>query len=400
MSWELTEHLSQEFLAIDDDSGMVVGKMVLWRMDQRSAMGGWDQEKLRALQFLPVKKSEATISLPRNRDDFSDVDMNVVEDEDNMECEGNEKGFPSVEREATPWNPENVELSLSNMYADPKAVKNMLKHKQFLQKKNTSLEEFKGLENQPLNQPQQMFPVQMHKSFEDEMRRKLEASAERNPKGKDMSWAQSIQPGAGQEMIISISPETLSPQINSPEQIEETNEQVRGLEDENLTSDDDIQIEDLGEVSDSETEQQRGLNLKTVKVMLNRIIINPNFHQGHTGDQVFEEAEMSPPGSDCVSCSFCQADIRKEDLDAHQVSNQCRQLRTPASYFPSLPQINPSLPQENTSLLEVNPYLPQENPPSASSPPVAPPKNVEWSSLAGKPKRGRPRKERWISSST
>ena len=70
MSWEVTKHLSQEFLAIDGDSGMVVGKMVLWRMDQRSAMGGWDQEKLRALQFLPVKKSEATISLPRNRDDF------------------------------------------------------------------------------------------------------------------------------------------------------------------------------------------------------------------------------------------------------------------------------------------------------------------------------------------
>jgi len=358
--------------------------MVLWRMDQRSAMGGWDQEKLRALQFLPVKKSEATISLPRNRDDFSDVDMNVVEDEDNMECEGNEKGFPSVEREATPWNPENVELSLSNMYADPKAVKNMLKHKQFLQKKNTSLEEFKGLENQPLNQPQQMFPVQMHKSFEDEMRRKLEASAERNPKGKDMSWAQSIQPGAGQEMIISISPETLSPQINSPEQGEEMNEQVRGLEDENSTSDDDIQIEDLGEVS--ETEQQRGQNLKTVKVMLNRMIINPNSHQVRSGDQLLEEAEMSPQGSYCVSCSFCQADIRNEDLDAHQVSNQCRQLRTPASYFPSLPQ-------ENTS-------LPQVNPPFTSSPPVAPPKNVQCFSLAGKRKRGRPRKERWISSPT
>ena len=123
-------------------------------------------------------------------------------------------------------------------------------------------------------------------------------------------------------MIISISPETLSPQINSPEQIEETNEQVRGLEDENLTSDDDIQIEDLGEVSDSETEQQRGLNLKTVKVMLNRIIINPTSGQGHTGDQLFEEAEMSLPGSCCVNCSFCQADIRKEDLDAHQVSIQ------------------------------------------------------------------------------
>ena len=93
MSWELTEHLSQEFLAIDGDSGMVVGKMVLWRMDQRSAMGGWDQEKLRALQFLPVKKSEATTSLPRNRDDSSDVNINMVDDEDNMECEEKEKGF-------------------------------------------------------------------------------------------------------------------------------------------------------------------------------------------------------------------------------------------------------------------------------------------------------------------
>ena len=286
-------------------------------------MGGWDQEKLRALQFLPVKNSEATTSLPRSGDDFSDVDMSVVEDEDNMECGGKEKGFSSVEKQDVPSNLENVKLSLSNMYADPKAVKNMLKHKQFLQKKNTSFEEFKGLENQPLNQPQQMFPVQMHKSFEDEMRRKLEASAERNPKGKDiLSWAQRIQPGAGQEMIISISPETLSPQINSPEQIEETNKQVRGLGDDNSTSDEDIQIEDLGEVSGSETEGQRGQNLKIVKVMLNRIIIDPTSHQGLTVDQLFEEAEMSPPGSYCVSCSFCQADIRKEDLDAHQVSIQ------------------------------------------------------------------------------
>ena len=98
------------------------------------------------------------------------------------------------------------------------------------------------------------------------------------------------------------------------------NEQVRGLEDENSTSDDDIQIEDLGEVS--ETEQQRGQNLKTVKVMLNRIIIGPTSHQGLTGDRLLEEAEMSPQESDCMICCFCQADIRKEDLDAHQVSIQ------------------------------------------------------------------------------
>ena len=195
MSWEVTRNHSQEFLAIDGDSGMVVGKMVLWRMDQRSAMGGWDLEKLRALQFLPVaveNKSEATTSLPCNRDDFNKLDISMMEEEDNGEYGGNEKCFPSVERQAVPLNLESVELSLSNMYADPKAVKNMLKHQHLLPKKN------RVLENQPLVQPQQMFPVQMHKSFEDEKRRKQKASAERNPKGKDISLAEGIQPGIDQ----------------------------------------------------------------------------------------------------------------------------------------------------------------------------------------------------------
>ena len=307
MSWEVTKHLSQEFLAIDGDSGMVVGKMMLWRMDQRSAMGGWDQEKLRGLQFLPVaveQKSEATTSLPCNRDDLSDVDINMGENEDNTECGGKEKGFPSVERQAVPWNRETVELSLSNMYADPNAVKNMLKQQTLLPKKNSSLEEAKELGNQPQIQPQQMFPVQRHKSFEDEKRRKQKATAERNPKGKDISLAQGIQPEIDQEMVISISSKTLSSQNNSSEQSEEMNEQFRCLEDDSCTSDNDIQIEDLDEVSDSETEQQRGQNMKTVKVMLNRMIINPTSLQSHTSDQLLEEAEMLPQGSDCVSCSF------------------------------------------------------------------------------------------------
>merc|ERR1719234_2771117 len=107
----------------------------------------------------------------------------------------------------------------------------MLKQQTLLPKKNTSLEEVKGLENQPLIQPQQMFPVQMHKSFEDEKRRKQKASAEQNPKGKDISLAQGTQPGIHQEMVISNSPKTLSPQNNSHEQSEEMNEQFRGLED-------------------------------------------------------------------------------------------------------------------------------------------------------------------------
>ena len=68
MSWEARKHLSQEFLAIDSDSGMVVGKMVLWRMEKSTTMGGWDQAKLRALQFLPVEKnSEATVTEAQRR---------------------------------------------------------------------------------------------------------------------------------------------------------------------------------------------------------------------------------------------------------------------------------------------------------------------------------------------
>ena len=124
MSWEVANHLSQEFLAIDSDSGMVVGKMVLWRMDQSSTMGGWDQTKLRALQFLPVKKnSEATtIALPCDSDDYSDVDINMVENEAKEKCSA------SVEKQVMTPNPETVQLSLFNMYADPKAVKKVLKH--------------------------------------------------------------------------------------------------------------------------------------------------------------------------------------------------------------------------------------------------------------------------------
>merc|ERR1719234_1866592 len=177
-----------------------------------------------------------------------------------------------------------------------------------------------------------------------------------------------MAPGMHQEMVISISTKTLSPQNNSSGQSEEMNEQFRGLEDDSFTSDNDIQIEDLGEVSDNETERHRGRNLKTVRVMLNRMITNSKSLQSHTGDQVLEKAEMLPQGSDCVTCNFCQADIRKEDLQAHQVSTQCRQLRIPASYLPflsqknpSLPQVNPSLLQENLPLSQVNPSLLQEN---------------------------------------
>merc|ERR1712192_57622 len=144
----------------------------------------------------------------------------------------------------------------------------------------------------------------------------------------------------------------------------------------------DIQIEDLGEVSDNKTKRKKSQSLMTGRVMLNRMIINPASLQSLSDDQLLEEAE-------CVSCSFCQADIRKEDLQAHQVSNQCRQLRTPASYLPSLPQVNSSLPEVDHCLPEAIP------PPSCSFPGT---KKVKCSSLAGKRKRGRPRKERWISS--
>ena len=101
MSWEVEKHLGQEFHAIDSDSGMVVGKMVLWKMDQSSTMGGWDQSRLEALQFRPVETiSEMTIaSLSNESDDYSDVVINMVENEDNVEDRAKEKGSPIVEKQ-------------------------------------------------------------------------------------------------------------------------------------------------------------------------------------------------------------------------------------------------------------------------------------------------------------
>ena len=40
MSWEATPFLGQEFLALDSDSEMVVGKLVLCRMNRACAEGG------------------------------------------------------------------------------------------------------------------------------------------------------------------------------------------------------------------------------------------------------------------------------------------------------------------------------------------------------------------------
>ena len=40
MSWEVAPHLDQEFLTLNSDSEMVVGKLVLCRMDRACAKGG------------------------------------------------------------------------------------------------------------------------------------------------------------------------------------------------------------------------------------------------------------------------------------------------------------------------------------------------------------------------
>ena len=144
----------------------------------------------------------------------------------------------------------------------------------------------------------------------------------------------------------------------------------KGLEEDYSTSDDDILIEDLGDVGDNDIEQQMIKNLKSAKVMLRRMNTHANSSQGHTVEQVLDVAKMS---TDCVKCIFCQAVIRREDIGGHQVSSRCRQLRTPASYFPSLPHVIPS-----NVLSPLTPATP----------------SVKCSSRKGK--RGRSRKERWI----
>ena len=357
MSWEVANHLSQEFLAIDSDSGMVVGKMVLWRMDQSSTMGGWDQTKLRALQFLPVKNSEATtIALPCDSDDYS-------------EDEAKEKCSASVEKQVMTPNPETVQLSLFNMYADPKAVKKVLKHKKtkLLPKENTSVGKVRGVgvRKQWSIEPQHRFPHHTFMTKVCEKRREQETVDGINPKIRDFS--QDPVQSKNQKMVSPPS-ETLSLQNNTPELIEEAS----SVEEDDSSSDDDIQIEDLGNVSDIDSEPGRTKNPKTVKVMLYRTNTNANSFQGATVEQVLDGADTS---AGCVSCIFCQALIRKEDVEAQQVSNQCRQLRSPASYFPSLPKADPSMQQVN---------------PIAAS--------VKSSSLGRK--RGRPKKEHWISTSS
>ena len=56
-SWEVAPHLGQEFLALDSDSEMVVGKLVLCRMDRACAEGRRGWIKLKARKFLPLRES-------------------------------------------------------------------------------------------------------------------------------------------------------------------------------------------------------------------------------------------------------------------------------------------------------------------------------------------------------
>jgi len=355
MSWEVEKHLGQEFHAIDSDSGMVVGKMVLWKMDQSSTMGGWDQSRLEALQFRPVEtNSEMTIALLSNdSDDFSDVVINMVENEDNVEDRAKEKGSPIVEKQVMTPNLEADKLSLSNMFADPMEVNNV----------RTKLEVGRERQQLPSGPHHTIFPHQTFMSKVDE-RRSKQVITERSPN----FWDLSLTLGNSKYREMASSPS----EKKTPELLIE--EVQKGLEEDYSTSDDDILIEDLGDVGDNDIEQQMIKNLKSAKVMLRRMNTHANSSQGHTVEQVLDVAKMS---TDCVKCIFCQAVIRREDIGGHQVSSRCRQLRTPASYFPSLPHVIPS-----NVLSPLTPATP----------------SVKCSSRKGK--RGRSRKERWIFSTS
>ena len=122
----MTKEVCQEFLAIDRNSGMVVGKMLLWRMEQSSTMGGWDQAKLGALKFLPVEENLDDVTLTALPcKGCGDVDM--AESENNVEIREKEEVFQSEEKQVVPQSLKSVKLSFTNMYADPKEVKNALK---------------------------------------------------------------------------------------------------------------------------------------------------------------------------------------------------------------------------------------------------------------------------------
>ena len=61
--WEVTPHLGQELLALDSDSEMVVGRLVLCRMDRACAEGGRGWIKLKARKFLPLRESSPVLKI-------------------------------------------------------------------------------------------------------------------------------------------------------------------------------------------------------------------------------------------------------------------------------------------------------------------------------------------------